>query len=135
MLNTCKSKSCSIIKLRLTESGRSRQESRGTYRGEDRDPIRAALDAQLQDKISQKEREIRKVLEEFVEAEIEKRNFARSDFDFRLLDPFVAQVINEHARRFDPSILKTKHESFSRLLNQLRKEDSPVCKLSGETRY
>lgn len=43
------------------------------YRGEDRDPIRAALDAQLQDKISQKEREIRKVLEEFVEAEIEKR--------------------------------------------------------------
>jgi hypothetical protein len=66
-------------------------------------------------------------VEEFVEAEIEKRNLARSHFDFRNLDNFVANgVVRRHAPRYDHNILDTKQSSFSRLLTDLRKEDSSV---------
>lgn len=52
--------------------------------------------------------------------------FSRSDFDFRNLDQFVGQVISQHAQRFDPDKLEKKHESFSRRLTQLRKDDSSI---------
>lgn len=94
----------------------------------ERDPerIKAILQAQLQERISQKESDIRKVLEDLVQAEISRRRLSRSDFDFRNLDQFVGQVIRQHAQRFDPEKLEKKHESFSRLLTQLRKDDSSI---------
>lgn len=103
------------------------QEPEEGYRGEDPDPIRAALNARLEEKISLKEIEIRKVVEEFFEAEIEKRNLARSHFDFRNLDNFVEnEVVGRYAFRYDHHNLESKNRSFSRLLTDLRKEDSSV---------
>lgn len=38
----------------------------------------------------------------------------------------MGQVISQHAQRFDPDKLEKKHESFSRRLTQLRKDDSSI---------
>uniref|UniRef100_A0A6N2MQP3 Cytochrome c assembly protein domain-containing protein n=1 Tax=Salix viminalis TaxID=40686 RepID=A0A6N2MQP3_SALVM len=59
-----------------------------------------------------------------LEVGIKKRNFSRSDFDFRNLDNYVA--IQRHAYTFDPCSLSSKHRSFSRLLTDLKKEESSV---------
>lgn len=59
-----------------------------------------------------------------LEVGIKKRNFSRSDFDFRNLDNYVA--IQRHAYIFDPCSLSLKHRSFSRLLTDLKKEESSV---------
>jgi len=44
-------------------------------------------------------------------------------------------VISRHAQRFDPEKLEKKHESFSRRLTQLRKDDSSINYQAKEKQY
>lgn len=90
------------------------------YGERDPDRIKSLLRAQLVERISQKENEIRGVIEALVQDEIKKRG--PSYFYFRKLDQFVIQVIREHAQRFDPDNLENKHKAFSFLLTQIRKD-------------
>lgn len=97
------------------------------YRERDPDRIQAILHAQLLEKISIKENKIRKVLEDMVREEIQKRGFSYEHFDFRKLDQLVSQVIREHGQRFDPDNLKNKLRSYSFLLTQLHRDTHGIA--------
>ena len=67
------------------------QFDKDVHEEKDQDRIKEILDFQLQDKISKKENEIKRVLERLIEGKILKQRLSSSDFDFHNLDQFVVQ--------------------------------------------